>query len=90
MTTIRTASGSLYEIDEASNQVRRLAGAADPTPYTGEDGRWKEYHTLGRIAVGVPLVILWPDMSPVVGLGGTLRMRVPATITSPVEEIRPG
>jgi len=53
-----TASGSVYEIDEAQKRVRRLKGAKDPTPRQGADGEWKEYSDINVCSNG-SLLIVW-------------------------------
>lgn len=69
---VRTASGSIYEFDQAKKQVRRIEGVHNPTPRQGKDGEWKAYASLHKVE-GC-LLITWnlEDTS------------IPATITSPI------
>ena len=54
-----TESGSLYEVDEEANKVRRLIGVKDPTPRQGKDGEWKSYMEHTPVVVGKGVVFLW-------------------------------
>lgn len=72
-TTVRTTY-STYEIDQATNQVRRLGGDNDPTRNQGKDGEWMHYTSLE--SVGAALLIVW-------GMdGATLRRTLTSDIIS--------
>lgn len=83
MIRFQTMSGSCYEYDDERRRIRRLIGLKDPTPRQGEDGQWKNVKSV-QIILGEPAIIFWPpnEVSP---NGDT----EPATLTSPVTEIRP-
>lgn len=54
-----TISGSLYEVNEEENKVRRLIGVKDPTPRQGKDGEWRVYVKISSIVPGRPVMITW-------------------------------
>ena len=56
-----THTGSTYEVDDSTKQVRRLTGKADPTPRQGKDGAWRKYADITEARVGQPVVIFWTD-----------------------------
>lgn len=76
--TFITVSGSLYEVNLDTKQVRRLIGIKDPTPRQGEDGNWREYKEITPITTGHPVVFIW----------NFLIDRAESTMTSIVKEIR--
>jgi hypothetical protein len=55
---IKTASNSVYEIDEANKKIRRLKGERDATPYFGVDGEFRAYQSINRLADNT-LLIIW-------------------------------
>lgn len=59
MIRFETISGSLYEVDNENNQVRRLIGIKDPTPRQGEDGEWRGFKSCTPIKVGSGVVFVW-------------------------------
>jgi hypothetical protein len=75
-----TISGSLYEVDEAKQSVRRLIGINDPTPRQGNDGEWRKYLDATDVAVGQGVLFVW-EMVP--GIIATAK----STLTSPVKRI---
>jgi len=72
-----TETGSLYEIDEAANRVRRLIGVKNPTPRQGNDGEWKTYEDHSPIVIGQSVLLWWAVES---GVGKS-------TVTSLVKRI---
>lgn len=55
-----TVSGSVYEINESKQVIRRLSGVKDPTERQGSDSIWKYYEKLfSPPTVGESLVIVW-------------------------------
>jgi hypothetical protein len=54
-----TVSGSVYEVNTDSKQIRRLNGAKDPTPRQGPDGQWRTYSDITPINVGSSVAIFW-------------------------------
>lgn len=54
-----TETGSIYEVDESNNKIRRLEGSHDPTPRQGPDGEWKEYLRLSSIQIDKSVIIIW-------------------------------
>jgi hypothetical protein len=72
----KTATGSVYELDQLEKKVRRLTGVENPTPRQGTDGEWKEYKSVSRITTkhGTQFFFDWT------GLGN-------GTTTSPVIEL---
>jgi hypothetical protein len=46
MITIKTITGSVYEIDTISKRIRRINGTHAPTSRQGNDGEWKVYASL--------------------------------------------
>jgi len=58
--------------------VRRVNGQRPPTERQGKDGQWKKFHSITKIAVGIPVVITWEIVN------GTHR----ATATSDVTIVR--
>ncbi len=59
---VRTASGSIYEIDEDNRRIRRLHGNSDPTPRQGADGEYKVYKEI-MIAANKAMIIVWETTS---------------------------
>jgi len=76
----KTATGSLYEIDQENKKFRRLSGILDPTLRVGKDGAWKEYRSLlpDVPTIDSVLMIVWRVTDD-----GTWQ----TTVTSPIEEI---
>ena len=64
MVKFETETGSLYEVDEEANKVRRLIGVKDPTPRQGSDGEWKSYKDRSDIVVGRGVLFLWAQGGP--------------------------
>jgi hypothetical protein len=80
-----TESGSRYEINTDSKQVRRLEGKLAPMPRIGKDGEWRTFKELlpEPIQVGMNLIIVWgDDVKPLTEAGG-----IPTTMTSPIARI---
>ena len=75
MTTVRTQSGSVYEIDDC--RVRRLSGERDPTPRQGPDGEWRTCMGISGPEVGWPMTFMWSVDENV----------IKATMTSPVVSV---
>jgi hypothetical protein len=71
-TIVRTATGSLYEIDYQNNLVRRLVGTKSPTSRTGEDGVWKTFQSIELGPNG--MLITWRTINGI----------AQATLTSPL------
>lgn len=80
-----TETGSMYEINTETKQVRRLNGTADPTPRQGKDGEWRKYEYISKPSVGMPVLIMWG--SDVKLLPGSPPHATPSTVTSRVEMI---
>lgn len=59
---IRTKN-SVYELDEAAKQVRRLNGLNDPTPCFGADGQWRPYADAYNVEVGQHATFVWPGLT---------------------------
>jgi hypothetical protein len=84
--TIKTKSGSVYEIDTENKTIHRVSGGSH---YTGRaNGTPAVYEDISTPTVGKPLVIYWgygsPDeYSPDDGGGD----RGKCTYTSPVTEV---
>jgi hypothetical protein len=78
-----TESQSAYEVDLQNKRVRRLRGAADPTPRQGKDGEWKEYTDISPIVVGLSVAIFWAPPSKI----SEKVYYVPATETNLVKYI---
>ncbi len=88
-----TASGSVYEVNTDSKQIRRLNGVRDPSPRQGPDGQWRAYEEIfpDPPEVGRPLVIRWgpetalmAETQEIVKAGG---IGLPLTTTSHVVTI---
>jgi hypothetical protein len=73
---------STYEIQD--DQIRRLTGAAKPTPRQGEDGEWKDFAYLVGPKIGEGLLIVWETSSNEAGEAMIFR----STVTSLVLEIQ--
>ncbi len=97
-----TASGSTYEINHETKQIRRLKGKEDPTPRQGQDGVWKDFSEVYGMTPA------WHPMMGVEGLSQDIilnnpvliqwaneepKLKLPGvvagTMTSPVVEIYP-
>jgi hypothetical protein len=88
----KTASGSQYEINTETKQIRRLSGNADPTGRQGKDGDWRGYASVfpDPIEVGSSVVICWgadtpllPETIAIYGEGSA----IPTTTTSAVVSV---
>ena len=92
-----TASGSVYEVNTDSKQIRRLNGPKDPTPRQGKDGQWRNYSDLAPdpISVGSGVVIFWGHDTALLAeteeqlksMGGGIA--APTTMTSNVVSVEP-
>jgi hypothetical protein len=81
-----TETGSVYEINTDSKQIRRLNGKLDPTPRMGKAGEWRTYHSTypDPIEVGSQVIIVWgSDVAPL----DPDQPGTPTTITSQVVSI---
>jgi len=84
-----TETGSIYEIDQANKQVRRLTGKNDPTPRQNKDEQWRKFSAHSPVIKGENVVFFWGDetnLLPETKAAG-LNSAIPATITSLVVEI---
>ncbi len=82
---LSTESGSRYEVNTETKQLRRLEGRLGPTTRIGKDGEWRSFKNIvpNPIQVGMNLIIEWgDDVKPMTEEGG-----VPITLTSPVVRI---
>lgn len=92
-----TVSGSVYEVNTDSKQIRRLKGAEDPTPRQGPDGQWRAYKDLipNPVKVGSGVVIMWGTETALLAeTEGTLKdmgggFAAPTTMTSVVMSVEP-
>lgn len=75
MLTFTTHSGSVYEVDESRNRVRKLHGR--PTARQGKSGRWNTYINTPEIEVGYEVLFVWRIKDSV----------AQTTLTSKVEHI---
>ncbi len=82
MIRIKTRSGSVWQIDTVTKQIRRH-GAAGITARA--DGEWRTYEALGPLKMGKPLLIRWPDAVP--RLPGSCPDSIPYTVTSDIIEL---
>lgn len=55
----RTVSGSIYEIEQENNRIRRLFGIREPIKGQGLDGEWKEYLIISTPQIGKSLCVTW-------------------------------
>lgn len=64
MVRFLTETGSIYEIDEANKQVRRISGQHAPTHRQGEDGCWRTYYSITNLLawVGGRVLIVWDQV----------------------------
>ena len=85
-----TETGSIYEVNTDSKQIRRLNGAKDPTPRQGKDGEWRSYLTIfpSPIKVGLGVIIRWGNDTALLP-GTEPGSAVPTTITSTVVSVEP-
>ena len=95
----QTESGSVYEVNTDSKQIRRLNGVADPTPRQGKDGEWRLYSELAPdpIQVGKSVLVVWAgEMEPTketkswfisLGMEPPATSPMPVTTTSPVVSV---
>lgn len=85
-----TASGSVYEVNTDSKQIRRLNGVKDPTPRQGPDGQWRTYKDL-LLAKGESALIVWGDDTELLSESKEILKEggfaIPTTMTSTVMEI---
>jgi hypothetical protein len=79
----KTQSGSLYEINTDSKNIRRVVGTTETVRATNE---WRKYSKLlpDVPTIGNPLYIFWGNDTPL--LEGSLG-NIPITITSVITEI---
>ncbi len=86
-----TETGSQYEVNTDSKQVRRLTGKKDPTTRIGTDGVWKKYSRIlpdTGIEEGQQVMIVWDHDTP--ALDPELQdLATKTTITSRVVEVIP-
>lgn len=60
MRYVLTLTGSIYEIDEANKQVRRLSGK--DAKHRSANGEWKTYSSIYRLSNG-RMAIVWGVVS---------------------------
>ena len=86
-----TKSGSVYEINTESKEIRRLNGKNDPTPRQGPDGQWRKYVDIfpDPVEVGKSLVIRWGDDTKPLPETPTDEglLIIPTTVTSPIQSL---
>lgn len=86
----KTLSGSTYEVNKLTKQIRRINGMDDPQPRQGKDGEFKTYSSI-NVENGKSALIIWPQNVPL--LNGTqeklteFQIGIPATATSEVIDI---
>lgn len=83
MKVFKTESGSIYQIEECVNKIKRVRGSAPSTARQGDD--WREYESITELVVGQPLIITWKANTPL--LDGSPSYATPATLTSTIVEI---
>jgi hypothetical protein len=74
MKVFHTESGSVYQLDEANQKIRRLSGVNAPTPRQGQDGEWRPYAEVMFIPNGSCLIHWYYDDDPVEGKIGRCTM----------------
>jgi hypothetical protein len=77
-----TRSGSVYDVDTDTKQIRRLSGLHAPQARQGKDGEWRPYEAISKIEVGYHVCIAWPEGTPL--HEGSPPWATPSTITSVV------
>ena len=86
----KTLSGSTYEVNELTKQIRRINGMDDPQPRQGKDGEFKTYSSI-HVEKGKSSLIIWPQNVPLFeGTKEKLKesqIGIPATATSEVIDI---
>lgn len=90
-----TVSGSVYEVNTDSKQIRRLNGVKDPSPRLGADGQWRGYSEITPIKVGSSVAIVWSGETALMAeteqalkkMPGAIG--IPATTTSMVVSVEP-
>ena len=86
MIIFQTKSGSVYQLNNDSKQIRRLSGIVDPQPRQGKDGEWKSFIEIIGPTVGSCTYIFWdPKFTPL--HSKMLAVQSPATVTSIVISI---
>lgn len=71
---VKTASGSIYEIDRGAHMVRRVLKAKNSEAARPGEGEWRQYIGISEPTVGFSLRIIWNH-------------KLEGTETSPVVEI---
>ena len=59
-----TETGSVYELKSDEKLIRRVQGAAPPTPRQGANGDWKPYESIAY-RIGVSIFIIWSYDGPI-------------------------
>ena len=59
MTTVKTETGSIYEISADRKRVRRLNNTRGASTRAGFDGQWKDCLEANEPEIGHPLFIAW-------------------------------
>jgi len=86
MIKFETYSGSLYEVDDDTKQVRRLIGVKNPTPRQGKDGEWKKFTTHSQIVAGLSVCFIWHIESDILSQN-MAEIAAKTTVTSPVKKV---
>lgn len=81
-----TETGSMYEVNHTTKQIRRLTGNNDPTSRQGHDGEWKSFYHVD-VKVHKPAIIFWNSDTPLLQSNTANTLAVPATMTSLVIQI---
>jgi hypothetical protein len=78
-----TVSGSVYEVNTDSKQIRRLNGSKDPTPRQGPDGQWRSYEDITPINVGASVAIFWSAETALLAETEEALKSMPGAIAAP-------
>jgi hypothetical protein len=57
LTEVQTVTGSVYEINEKDQLIRRRSGTREPTVYQGPDEQWRSF--VGIEFIDNEMLIIW-------------------------------
>jgi len=83
---VRTESGSVYDVDLQTSQIRRAHGRHGPADTQPQDGIWRRFNGIEGPEVGHPMVVYW---APEIAGATATNLGFRTTVVREVREIEP-
>ncbi|MGH9089471.1 MAG: hypothetical protein ACRDYZ_15415 [Acidimicrobiales bacterium] len=59
MLRVRTESGSVYDVDQVGQRIRRVHGRHGPADTQPQDGIWRRFAGIEGPEPGRPMIVYW-------------------------------